>query len=166
MGIGNQKHILPDLIEFGVRQGRPVTVRQHVVEDRGIGFLVQDQCSLYVFVVDPLAELCLRAADFLPDFERHFDMPRLALAEQPIPELRYEVEAVIFFIRSDQYVGIKEVEQSVPPEAGHHSASGIFVSFDQRLDDARTDTQDFRGLGVRQDVIADGPLHQADKRGT
>jgi hypothetical protein len=118
---------LSDLLQIRVSEVGPIAVLQNVIEDAAIGLLVQDQDGFYVRIVDPLAERGARAGDFLPDFEGRFDRARLALPEQPVPELRDLVEAVIVFFRLDKTVGVNEVEQSLSPQARYDCASGAFV---------------------------------------
>jgi hypothetical protein len=78
-----------------------------------INLLDEQQCLDGRFVLSPLIERVIlvgAGAHFVKDLRRHFSVARFALVNEPFPEFWNLIDGIVAIFRSDNNVGIEEVE--------------------------------------------------------
>lgn len=110
-GVGDEERIATHLFELAVRQVRRVTLVHHSRDQLAIGFLVEEKGALYLPFLDPSGKAVFSGMDLVVDLGQDLDASRQALVDEPFPEFRHLIDAVVVPMGVDQDVRVEEVEQ-------------------------------------------------------
>src|SRR3546814_1627819 len=85
-----------------------------------------DVCSAVLILLNPGIEhiaFCVGAAvlDLLKGFNRHFNLARNSLMGQPLPEFGHGIDGVIQVMRSDQHIGVEQIDHALGRSEEHTS---------------------------------------------
>src|SRR5262245_24791756 len=125
--VGDKERIATDLKSFIVGQIRRVAIVDHVGHKVGLDCLVKqyrlrDILSLYPRKEQVLLLVCTAIFHFLIVFQGYLQVARLPFMNKPSPKLWDGVDGVIGVMRSNQDVGVEQIEHGATTPLFHRKA--------------------------------------------